>query len=163
MAVDARCVANEILLRAWEWGFEPTQIDIQKISYFLHGHHLTEHGQPMIGTEFEAMTYGPVQRVLLDCFRKFGDEPITELASKFDPVRRVYSDLPRITDNAIRDTIDRYLAVYLNLNTFDMVDLTHAKGTPWSITMDAARKAVNLGMRISDDLIRTRFEGGRVA
>lgn len=51
---DARAVANHVLSRAWEMGFEVSQIDIQKICYFLHGHHLVEHGTPLIKTEFEA-------------------------------------------------------------------------------------------------------------
>ncbi|ULB08731.1 DUF4065 domain-containing protein [Cereibacter azotoformans] len=159
MAVDARAVANEILSRAWELGFEPTQIDVQKITYFLHGHHLLDHGVPMVQTEFEAMQYGPIQRILLDSFRKWADQPIGELAEKFDPVRRVHEQLPRIVDNAILETIDRYLAAYLCLPSFELVDMTHARNTPWSKTVDAARNSVNIGMRISDDLISSCFEG----
>jgi uncharacterized phage-associated protein len=163
MAVDARSVANEILVRAWDMGFEPTQIDIQKISYFLHGHHLIDHGVPMIKTEFEAFQYGPVQSVLLDEFRRWGDEPIRDLATKFDPVRRTREKLPQLEDNSIMETIDKYLALYLEVPTFVMVDVTHSQGTPWSRTMQAARKSVNIGMKISDDLIRSCFEGGKFA
>lgn len=159
MAVDARLVANEILKRSWEMGFEPTQLDVQKISYFLHGHHLMDHGEPMIKTEFEAMQYGPVQAVLLDAFRKWGEEPIRELAKRFDPVRRTYHALDRIEDNSVSATIDKYLAQYLEVPTFVLVDITHASGTPWSQTMQAARRSVNIGMKISDDLITKFFEG----
>lgn len=163
MTVDARIVANEVLRRAWDLGFEPTQIDIQKICYFLHGHHLMDHGKPMIRTEFEAYQYGPVQSILLEAFRKWSDEPIRELARKFDPVKRVHSDLPMIEDNSIMDSIDRYLDRYLQMPSFVMVDITHAKGTPWSRTVDAAKNSVNIGMRITNDMIGNFFEGGRVA
>lgn len=163
MAYDARAVANEVLIRAWERGFEPTQLDIQKITYFLHGHHLLEHGAPLVETEFEALHYGPVQRSLLDCYRKFGDEPITELAMKFNPVKREYQAFPRILDNSVLSTIDRHIDFYLEYSSFELVEMTHMKGSPWSITMDRARNAVNIGMRISNDLIRTCFEGAKVA
>lgn len=163
MAYDARVIANEILERAWEAGFEPTQIDVQKITYFLHGHYLIEHGQPLVATDFEALHYGPVQRTLLDSFRKFGDEPIRELAVKFDPVRRVSHALPKVRENSVIEVIEKYLPVYLEIPSFDLVDMTHAGGTPWSKTMQDAKIAVNIGMRISNDLIRTCFEGVRFA
>ena len=163
MAYDARAIANEILIRAWESGFEPTQIDVQKISYFLHGHHLLEFGEPLIASEFEALHYGPVQRSLLDSFRKFGEEPIRELAQRFDPVKRVTIDIPRIRDNAVTQLVEKYLPVYLMIPSFELVDITHAAGTPWSRTVNLAKNAVNIGMRISNDLIRTHFEGVRTA
>jgi uncharacterized phage-associated protein len=156
---DARQIANEILLRAWDEDVRPTQLDLQKITYFLHGHHLIDHRTPLIATPFEALHHGPVQRVLLDVFRKWGDEPIAELAMRFDPVRRTYHDLPRVMDNAAVSTIEKYLDRYLETPTFAMVDLTHRPGTPWSETMRQARNVVNMGMRISDDLILSRFEG----
>lgn len=163
MAHDPRAIANEILIRAWDMGFEPTQIDIQKITYFLHGHHLLDHGEPLVQGEFEALHYGPVQRALLDSFRKFGDEPITELAKRFDPIRRVEAELPRVTDNAAVHTIGKYLERYITIPSFELVEMTHARGTPWSETMKSARNAINIGMRISNDLIKSSFEGIRFA
>lgn len=163
MAIDARAVANEILRRAWTLGFEPTQIDIQKICYFLHGHHLRNHGTPMIRTEFEAMDYGPVQAVLLDAFRRWSGEPIEELAQKFDPVTRAYSEIPPIEDNAIMATIDHYLSDYLSIPSFVLVDMTHAVGTPWSKTVSEAQRSANIGMRIDNDLISRCFEGREFA
>lgn len=163
MAHDSRAVANEILKRAWQKGFEPTQIDIQKITYFLHGHHLVDQGQPLVNESFEALHYGPVQRSLLDAFSKYGEEPIRELATKFDPVRRTYTAINQITDNVSIETIETYLDRYLGISSFELVEMTHAQGTPWSLTMQSARNAVNLGMRISDDLIGKCFEGYRAA
>lgn len=163
MAYDPRAVANEVLVRAWERGYEPTQLDIQKITYFLHGHHLQDHGVPLVKDDFEALHYGPVQRSLLDAFSKFGEEPIRMLAKKFDPILRTHSELPRLTDNAAVATIDTYLERYLAIPSYELVDMTHARGTPWSQTIQRARKAVNIGMKISNDLIRSSFEGIKFA
>lgn len=156
---DARVVANAVLERAWHLGYNVTQIDIQKICYFLHGHHLRDHGKPMISSEFEAWDYGPVQRVLYNSFRDFGDQPITRCATAFDPIRRCPKSLPKITDNSTVETIDRYLPHYLNFDSFDLVDMTHANGTPWSRTLHNARISANIGMRIGNDTIAEHFEG----
>jgi uncharacterized phage-associated protein len=159
MAHDARLIANEVLRRAWALGHEPTQIDVQKIVYFLHGHHLRDHDRPLVAEPFQALHYGPVQQVLLDAFCKYGDEPIRDLAVRFDPVRRTEHAFAPLSDNASVETIERYLDRYLALGSFDMVEMTHADGTPWSLTVQAARNVVNVGMRITDRLIRERFEG----
>lgn len=159
MSYDARIIANEVLRRAWAMGYEPTQIDIQKIVYFLHGHHLRDHGDTLVVSSFQAIQHGPVQPSLLDAFRKFGAEPIRELAQKFDPVRRTWSDFPVLTDNAAVATIETYLPRYLEMDAFELVRRTHAAETPWSITVSEARKLVNVGMRIDNALILARFEG----
>ena len=157
--IDARIIANEILIRAWSEDLELTQIDVQKIMYFLHGHHLRDHGMPLIRSEFEAWDYGPVQRIVYDEFKKFADRPITELAVKFDPIRRTRSEFPRLSDNAAVSTIEKHLYKYLEIPSFTLVDITHRQGTPWSRTIEDATTRVNVGMRIKDELIKVHFEG----
>lgn len=156
---DARVVANEVLKTAWRLGHDLTQIDIQKLCYFMHGHHLLEHGEPLIATEFEAWTFGPVQPVLYSSFKRYESNPITELATAFDPIRRVPKQLGELTSNSARHTIDTYLPRYLGLPSFALVEITHAEGTPWSETVRRAKTSANLGMKISTDLVRERFEG----
>ena len=156
---DARVIANAVLERAWRLGYEVTQIDIQKICYFLHGHHLKASGNPLISTEFEAWDYGPVQRSLYASFKEFGDQPITKLATSFDPIKRQPRLLVAITENSVVDTIETHLLSYLKLASFELVDMTHAKGTPWSITVHDARSSVNVGMRIANETIVKHFEG----
>ena len=156
---DARVVANAILRRAWDRGYDITQIDIQKITYFINGHFLRDHGRPLISTEFEAWEYGPVQRLLYSAFKEFGDQPITRLATSFDPVRQVAKELPPFSDNAAVDTLEKYLPRYLDVESFELVERTHAVGTPWSITRSEAGKSVNIGMRIASETIAKHFEG----
>lgn len=156
---DARAVANEILRQAWQAGFAPTQLDIQKITYFMNGHHIVDHGTPMINTEFEAWQHGPVQKVLYDAFKRFEGEPITQLATAFDPIRRTNRSLPDIKSNSVADTIAKYLPRYIDIPAPELVGMTHRRGTPWQITIDAARTSANIGMRISNALIAEHFEG----
>lgn len=156
---DARAIANLVLERAWDLGHELTQIDIQKICYFLHGHYLQTHGRPLVATEFEAWEYGPVQRALYGAFKRFEGEPITMLAVAFDPIRRRNVELPHISDNSVIDTIEKYLPYYLEIPSFELVNMTHRPGTPWSRTIADAETHVNVGMRIDNATIRSHFEG----
>ena len=156
---DARVVANEVLRRGWQEDWNFTQLDIQKICYFLNGHHLLDHGTPMIATDFEAWTHGPVQRVLYDSFKRFGDEPITELATAFDPIRRKPKELTTTLSNSVTDTISKYLNQYASIPAPELVGMTHRRNTPWQVTREKASRKSNLGMIISVETIRNHFEG----
>ncbi len=156
---DARVIANEILKEGWRRGLDLTQIDVQKICYFLSGHHLLDHGRPMIHSEFEAWDFGPVQRSVYNSFKQFGREPISELATAFDPIRRQPKELSTISENSVRDTIEKYLPLYLGIPSFELVEMTHRPGTPWTRTQDSGKRSANIGMRISNELITEYFEG----
>ena len=145
---DARSVANSVLQESWRRGYELTQLDIQKICYFLNGHHLRDYGQPLISTDFVAWKHGPVQTSLYESFKKWGDGPIRELATAFDPIRRRNKPLPEVTANSARVTIDVYLDRYARLPAHVLVGLTHRRGTPWEITRKLAESSANIGMVI---------------
>jgi uncharacterized phage-associated protein len=156
---DARVIANEILRMAWETDRDLTQIEVQKIVYFMNGHHLVDHGVPMVSTDFEAWKRGPVQRILYDSFRHYGSAPITQLATSFDPIRRVMKDLPMITSNSVRDTLERYFELYCDIPGNELVGMTHRHATPWSRTIDEAKTSANVGMIIPTAVIAEFFEG----
>lgn len=156
---DARVIANELLKMAWHMDRDLTQLDIQKISYFMNGHHLIDHGEPLISTEFEAWKHGPVQQSLYDSFKRFGSGPITELATAFDPIRRRPKPLPEITSNSARDTLERYFERYLAIPAHELVGITHRRGTPWQVTLERAESSANIGMRISTKTVAENFEG----
>lgn len=159
MMFDARAVANEILILGWQKGYEFTQLDIQKIVYFLNGHHLREHGEALVKSDFVAWQFGPVQTSIYDSFSKYGDQPISELATSFDPIRRERKTIERITHNSACETITKYLGRYAEIPAHELVGLTHRPGTPWSITINLAKKAANVGMVIDRMTIRENFEG----
>lgn len=157
--LDARVVANAVLDRADAKGRAITNLDLQKIVYFLHGHFLRSHHRPLVRGEFEAWPYGPVHRVLYDAFRAYNDTPIEGRATAFDPVRRKPRELPELDDADALAVINEVLDFYLDMTTGSLVQLTHSNGTPWSRTVEEAEKHVNVGMRIPDSLILEFFEG----
>ena len=156
---DARSVANAVLERAWDVGRELTNLDLQKIVYFMHGHVLIEHGVPLVKTEFEAWDYGPVQSTLYHALKRYQREPVEEPILGFDPVLRESKALPLVTDPRAIDVLDRFLDRYMHLPASVLVDITHRPGTPWSTTREESRNAINIGMKISDSLIQKQFEG----
>lgn len=157
--LDSRIVANAVLERAEARGNAVTNLDVQKIVYFLHGHFLRLHHKPLVTGEFEAWPYGPVHRVLYDAFKTYNDTPIEGRATAFDPIRRVSKPLPLLDDPDVTALLDKVLDFYLDIPTYLLVQITHASGTPWTRTVDESKQHVNLGMRISDSLIEQHFEG----
>lgn len=157
--LDARIIANTVLDRADARHRAITNLDLQKIVYFLHGHFLRAHDRPLVRGEFEAWPYGPVHRVLYDAFKAYNDTPIEGRATAFDPVRRQVRELPELDDLDVVGVLDDVLDFYLDMTTGSLVRLTHSAGTPWSRTVEEAEKHVNVGMRIPDSLISEFFEG----
>jgi len=157
--LDARIIANAVLDYADKQGRSLTNLDVQKLVYFLHGHFLRLHSRPLVIGEFEAWSYGPVHKVLYDAFKQFVDGPIEGRARAFDPVRRNQRDLPELADPQAIEVLRLFLPCYLDMPTFLMVELTHQPGTPWSETVERSKQRVNVGMKIPNDLIRARFEG----
>lgn len=161
--MDPRIVANSILDRAERRGREVTNLDLQKLVYFVHGHHLVSKGAPLVSGEFEAWSYGPVHKVLYDALKHFGDTPVAGRLSAFDPVRQVRVTLPALDDPDALAVLDAVVDHYLDLPTFLLVDMTHAPGTPWAEVVRASTERINVGMRIPNDLIERRFEGSAAA
>lgn len=156
---DSRVIANAVLERADERGRSITNLDLQKIVYFLHGHFMKLQGRPLINTEFEAWTFGPVNKPLYDAFKSFNDSPISERASAFDPVKRTRRELPALSDPDALSVIDAHIDYYLDMPTYLLVEFTHQPGTPWFRTVESADSKPNVGMKISNELIGRFFEG----
>jgi len=157
MAHDARAVANFILDYAETQGRRLTDMALLKILYFAHGWHLAQTGSPLIRNEFEAWKHGPVVRVVYECFRDHGEDPINSRATRFEPqtgrreiVGYSFSDFESAL---IKDIFD----AYGSLGALRLSDLTHEPGSPWDMIWNAPDGRVTLGMRIPNAAIREHF------
>ncbi len=137
MPYSAAAVANELLDRAAGGRHALTQINIQKLVYFAHGWHLAWRGTPLILGTFEAWRYGPVVRDLYNQFRRFGSAPITDKAREFSVNRlnQVVTSVPALDHSEAgeyaRGVIGAVWKQYGSLKPFQLVELTHVKGSPW--------------------------------
>src|SRR5687767_8034128 len=122
---DARSVANLVLERVSQHGKYLTQLQLYKIVYFAHGWYLAKRGRPLVAETFEAWKYGPVLRVLRDSFEKFGKEPITKKAEKFDLFTGELLEPSPIIDERDFNFIVQIVDFYHEYDGWELSDLTH--------------------------------------
>jgi uncharacterized phage-associated protein len=128
-----------------------------KIIYLAHGWHLAKYGRPLIANDFEAWKGGPVVRVVYDCLRGYGGKPIKGRAKKFGISSRSYKVVWYELRPDERRLLEVVYGAYGHLNAFHLSDLTHEPGSPWDTVWNINRQNVNLGMKISNELIRESF------
>jgi uncharacterized phage-associated protein len=158
MAYDVREIANFVLDFAERRGRPITNIDINKIVYFLHGWFLAKHNSPLVSAKIEAWDYGPVFRELYSEFKNHGHEPINSRAKRRSPITAQLEICVPSLDERDASFIEPLIENYLRLSTFKLVELSHAAGGPWDQVYNHDGDS-NPGMRISDELIRAYFEG----
>ena len=154
---DARSVANAILDAAARYGFDVSNLKLQKLLYFAHGKFLLEHGAPLVRGGFEAWQLGPVHPSVYKAFKHHEGQPITDRAMSLDPVTRQLSQLAPVVDRLAVRIIDHVVLEFGGVSPGRLVAITHAKNGPWDRTVQEAGNRANLGLKISDEVIRSYF------
>lgn len=162
-AYDPRVIANLMLDEADRRGLKLTNLALQKLIYFAHGIHLTKTKRPLVSGYFEAWQYGPVHPSVYRAFKPSGAKPITTRAVGKDPLTGKTRDLPKPSEMEVVDLVSDVMRSYGHLPPGRLVDLSHAKDSPWSVVVDKARTDVAFGMRIPDDVIIDRFRHHKVS
>lgn len=152
MTHDIRALANVVLDRADALGVGVSNIHINKALYFLYVWVLLKSGSSLTNAKIEAWDYGPVFREIYQEFKKFGRNSISGRAQKFDASSGLFETPRADLSTEEKEFLFPLIDHYLRRDPFDLVELTHKKGTPWySVYHHNGRS--NPGMRISDDLI----------
>lgn len=157
MAHDPRAIANFLLKHAKDQRRPLTTMALLKIIYFAHGWHLARTGKPLIRSAFEAWEHGPVVRIVYDCFRKHGDDPIETFATRFDPDTGKRVVVPFALSDEEATLLRDVFKAYGWLDAFQLSEITHAPGSPWDRVWNSPDRKVIVGMRISDEAIRQHF------
>lgn len=157
MSYDARAVANCIIDLSLEYDQQLTHLSLQKILYFVHGKYLIESGFPLVGGHFEAWQYGPVHPLIFSSFKKTRGRPITEKAKKTDLLSGEEREIEPIEDKSIRLFIRVNSAHFLKLSAGRLVDLSHARGSPWDILTKRDSNSRVFGDRITNEIIKKYF------
>lgn len=155
---DPRAIANLMLDEADRNGISLTNLALQKLLYFAHGIYLNETKRPLVKGFFEAWQYGPVHPLAYKAFRSSGGEPIRSRAEGQDALTGHAKSLFQPTEPSIRQLLQQMLNSYGRLSAGRLVDLSHAKNSPWHHVVDKGRTSVAFGLRISDDVILERFK-----
>lgn len=74
---DPIAMANLIINLAKEHNYSITNLQLQKILFFIQGFSLKNYHQPIMDTPFVKWTYGPTIKDVYRCFRYNSSAPIT--------------------------------------------------------------------------------------
>jgi uncharacterized phage-associated protein len=162
-AHDPRAIANLMLDEADRDGIEITNLALQKLLYFAHGLYLTQTKKPLVSGYFEAWQYGPVHPSVYRAFKDCGSSAISTRAEGKDPLTGQPRPIREIEDRAVLRLVRRVLHAYGPMSPGRLVDLAHAKDSPWHYIVDKSRTSVAFGLRIPDNVIIDRFQNHKVS
>jgi len=165
MPYDSKAVANRLLEHAFESGKPVTPLQLVKLAYISHGWYLAiTGGDPLLRDAVEAWKYGPVVPGIYHAVKKFKAQPITEKIKDFvfEPGREMVFRAPSMPQSADAElaskVIDRVWEVYSHFSGPQLMQLTHAPGTPWYKVWYEGGAQDRKGVDIPDTLIREHFE-----
>ena len=160
---DSRSVANLMLDEADRVGIRITNLVLQKLLYFAHSIFLIETKGPLVSGYFEAWQYGPVHPAAYKAFMSAGSEPIEFRAKAQDIVTGKLTEIAEPQNPTDRRHIIHVLTSYGRLSPGRLVDVSHAKGSPWHFIADKGRTSIAFGLRIPDNVIIERFKYHKVS
>ena len=160
---DPRAVANQLLDVARDEGVAVSNLALQKLLYFAHGHYLIQTGLPLVSGAFEAWNNGPVHPAVYHAFKASGREPINDRAFGRNIMTAETRALALPDNLEVRRYLRRVIDAYGHLSVGLLVAISHAPGGPWATIRDQATREVALGARIPDSLTRERFRFQKVA
>jgi len=160
---DARSVANLMLDESDRQHLTISNLALQKLIYFAHGMFLCKYKSPLVSGYFEAWQYGPVHPGLYAAFKGAESNPITFRADSFDVLTGEVRPLTNPDDPATLRVIGHVVATMGGLSTTNLVNISHAKGSPWSYVIEKSKDSVAFGLRIPDIVIIERFKHHKVS
>lgn len=160
---DPRAVGNLMLDEADRLGIKLSNLVLQKLLYFAHGVYLMQTKTPLVSGYFEAWQYGPVHPSVYRAFKDAGSAAITFRAAGQDPLTGKTREITMPDDMRLVGLVQQVLNSYGRMPAGRLVDLSHAKDSPWSYVVDKARTEVAFGLRIQDTVILDRFRHHKVS
>lgn len=121
--LDALTLAKYIVTKCTTDHCPISNLQLQKILYYVQVYSLKNTGEPMFSDEIEAWKFGPVVRNVYNYYCGFGSLPIK---IKYD--LSLMLDIPRDLQN----NIDNIVKEKREKKPWDLVEDTHAEGKPWS-------------------------------
>jgi uncharacterized phage-associated protein len=159
---DSRAIANLILDEGHRIERPITNLALQKLLYFAHGLFLIERKRALVSGYFEAWKFGPVHPTAYQAFKSAGDRPITFRALRQNLLTGEVALVPAPTASDVRAHVARIMSSYGSLTPGRLIDVSHAKNAPWAFVVEKGRTGVAFGLRITDDVILSRFKHHKI-
>lgn len=114
-----------------------TPLHILKFAYISHGYTLAIYNQPLVADRVEAWKHGPVIPSLYHMLKNYGNGIVNQLFycgtyTNDSEIGDRIKFLEKSIDVRYRKIIDRVLEKYGKYTAWDLSELTHKNGTPWS-------------------------------
>ena len=155
---DSGSVANRLLDLADMLDMPLTHLSLQKLLYFSHGRYLISNRSPLVKELFEAWQYGPVLPSIYKALKHTGRDYVKERIAIRDISSGTRTVMPSITSSDVDDVLMSILLTYGRKSPRFLVDLSHAIGAPWKITVDKSRTNGSLALKISNQIIVEAFK-----
>ncbi len=140
--INIMALAQYVLHMCMNQGEPISNLQLQKILYFIQGNHLAKKGELLFDADFYAWKYGPV---IPDVYYKY----CMNGASKIRNVEE-----PGEISSEIKDEIDPIIQKLRVLYPWDLVKETHNVGGAWDKTFQNGKGE---RQRISIEAIREEF------
>lgn len=149
---DIRAVANEILKRAWQVGAKPTNMWLNKVSWFVYERMLVEFGKLLTQARVEAWDHGPVFREIYGPAKVYKDEPVGALLQAFSiPTRQMEVAIAALDDDTAA-VIDEAIEKFGRKTASQLRNISHIEGSPWYRVWYSGQKT-SAGMVIGPNVI----------
>ena len=118
-------VAYQILWMAHQQNKVLTPLQLQKLVFISHGWMLAIFDLELFREPIKAGIHGPIELKVYKKFKKFGCNHID----------RSFKNLSHCFDKDELDVLSQVIAIYGDYNGFQLSNITHKTGTPWSTTI----------------------------
>lgn len=153
--LDAAAVGNEFIRPAEDDGCAITPMQVIKLTYIAHGWHLAMTGQPLLSDQVQAWKFGPVLPELYHALKIHGRGPVGQPiwpAGSLDDAEGGPQQ-----QRTIRQIIERVWDVYGRQSGWQLSELTHGEGTPWSLVWSGEGHDAMRVLPISNDSIKEHY------
>ena len=134
-------IAQYIVTKCTSDGSPVSNLQLQKILYFVQGKWLAYNSEPLFKDNISAWQFGPVVPAVYYIYCAYGGN-------------KIISEYPIKLDASVRDMIDPIIIEKRSMDPWCLVNDTHKKGGAWDKTYQAGKGEYSI---ISNTLIREEF------
>ena len=157
LGFDIRGIANEILKRAWNAGASPTNMWLNKVTWFVYENALLNLGKLLTSARVEAWDHGPVFREIYGPSKVYRDEPIGALLKAFSKETQSFEDAIMPSDESVEKIIDDAISKFASKTSSQLRAISHLEGSPWYHVWYSPQTN-SAGMVISPDVIFAAYD-----
>lgn len=100
-----------------------TQLQVQKLMYLFEAYYMNKENKPLYECEYQAWPFGPVAIPLYKHFKKYGKDEIILTTNE--------REIAESTEKVKKKYMNNLYKVFKSFKPFELVNFTHANGSPW--------------------------------